>query len=102
MTNFRLVSSASATNPLVTIAIPTFNRESWVRDCVLSALAQSYSDFEVVVSDNASTDRTQDVLQEFRNHPKVRIVRQSENIGSIRNFNACLEQAKGQYIVFVC
>ena len=46
-------------DPVVTIAIPTFNRASFLKECVLSALGQSYPHFEVLVSDNASTDATQ-------------------------------------------
>ncbi len=87
-------------DPLVTIAIPTFNRASWLKDCVLSALSQTYKNFEVIVSDNASTDDTQKVLREFRSR-KLRIITQSENIGLLPNWNACLAEAKGDYIVLV-
>jgi glycosyltransferase involved in cell wall biosynthesis len=58
--------------PLVTIANPTFNRPSWLRDCVLSALSQTYHHSEVLISDNAS-DKTPEVLKEF-SYPKVRAV----------------------------
>jgi glycosyltransferase involved in cell wall biosynthesis len=86
--------------PLVTIAIPTFNRASWLGDCVLSALSQTYPHFEVLISDNASTDKTQEVLKEFSD-PRVRVVKQKTNIGLIPNWNACLAAAKGDYVVFV-
>src|SRR5215475_3350991 len=95
-----LNSLTSAADPLVTIAIPTFNRSAWVQDCVLSALAQTYEHFEVVVSDNASTDATQDVLKEFQD-VRLRVVRQPINIGLIGNWNACLAAASGEFIVFV-
>ena len=90
----------SVNDPLVTIAIPTFNRASWLRDCVRAALAQSYQRLEVVVSDNASTDETAAVLDEFSDR-RLRVVRQRENIGPTPNWNACLAQAKGDYIVFL-
>lgn len=86
--------------PLVTIAIPTFNRAWWLGDCVVSALSQTYSHFEVVISDNASTDNTPEVLNQF-NDPRMRVVRQKTNIGLLPNWNACLAEAKGDYIVFV-
>jgi len=86
--------------PLVTIAIPTFNRASWLADCIQSGLAQSYRRLEIVVSDNASTDQTQQLLKQF-NDPRLRVVTQECNIGSIPNFNACLAEAHGDYIVFV-
>jgi glycosyltransferase involved in cell wall biosynthesis len=86
--------------PLVTIAIPTFNRASLLKACVTSALAQTYPNFEVLVSDNASTDPTPEVLREFSDG-RLRIVRQPENIGLLPNWNACLAEAKGRYIVFL-
>jgi glycosyltransferase involved in cell wall biosynthesis len=87
-------------DPLVTIAIPTFNRAAWLKQCVLSALAQSYPHFEVLVSDNASTDETEEVLKEFDDR-RLRVVRQKSNIGLLRNWNACLAEARGEYIVLV-
>ena len=87
-------------DPFVTIAIPTFNRALWLKECVLSALAQSYPRFEVLVSDNASTDETEDVLKNFADR-RLRVVRQESNIGLLGNWNACLAEARGEYIVLV-
>jgi glycosyltransferase involved in cell wall biosynthesis len=89
-----------STCPLVTIAIPTFNRALWVKDCVLSALSQTYQHFEILVSDNASTDDTEQVLREFTDR-RLRVIRQETNIGLLPNWNACLEGARGDYVVFV-
>lgn len=86
--------------PRFTIAIPTFNRAALLKGCVTSALSQTYPDFEVVVSDNASQDDTQDVLRQFCDR-RLRIVRQDANIGLIPNWNACLAAAKGDYIVIL-
>jgi hypothetical protein len=87
-------------DPLFTIAIPTFNRASLLKDCVASALAQTYEGFEVLVSDNASTDATEAMLSQF-DDDKLRVVRQATNIGLIPNWNACLAAARGEYIIFV-
>lgn len=92
-------SSISSGDPLVTIAIPTFNRASLLQDSVKAALSQTYQHFEVVVSDNASTDDTAEVLRGF-NDARLRVVRQSNNIGLMPNWNACLAEAKGEFIVF--
>lgn len=89
----------SARGPLVTIAIPTFNRAALLRRCVQLALSQTYSNIEVLVSDNASTDDTPKVLHELRNQ-RLRVVRQETNIGLLPNWNACLAAARGEYIVF--
>jgi glycosyltransferase involved in cell wall biosynthesis len=86
--------------PLITIAIPTFNRAPLLRDCVSSAFAQTYGNFEVLVSDNASTDETRDVLSQFTDG-RLRVLRQKHNIGLLPNWNACLAGAKGDYIIFL-
>jgi glycosyltransferase involved in cell wall biosynthesis len=93
-------SNASSAEPLVTIAIPTFNRASWLKGCVESALSQTYENIEVLVSDNGSTDGTPDLLKRL-SHPKLRVVRQQTNIGLIANWNACLAEAKGDYILIL-
>jgi glycosyltransferase involved in cell wall biosynthesis len=87
--------------PLVTIAIPTFNRASWLKDCIASALSQTYPHFEVLVSNNASTDETEQVLADF-NDRRLRVIKQKTNIGPLPNWNACLAGARGEYIVLVC
>jgi glycosyltransferase involved in cell wall biosynthesis len=94
------VSPEFGDSPLVTIAIPTFNRASWLGGCVAAALAQTYQHFEVLVSDNASTDDTALILGRI-NDRRLRVVRQPTNIGLIENWNATLAEAKGDYIVFV-
>jgi glycosyltransferase involved in cell wall biosynthesis len=92
-------SSTFTGDPLVTIAIPTFNRASLLKNCVKAALSQTYRHFEVLVSDNASTDDTAEVLREF-NDARLRVVRQPHNIGLIPNWNACLAEARGEFVVF--
>lgn len=86
--------------PLVTIAIPTFNRAASVRECALAALSQSYPNIEVVVSDNASTDETQAVLATIEDR-RLRVIRQATNIGLLPNWNACVDAARGEYFVLV-
>jgi glycosyltransferase involved in cell wall biosynthesis len=67
---------------------------------VLAALAQTYQDFEIVVSDNASTDETQAALAEFDDY-RLRVIRQERNLGLAGNWNACLTEARGEYIALV-
>ena len=80
MTNLEPGRRESPRRPKVTIAIPTFNRATWVKGGVLAALAQTYQDYEIVVSDNASTDETQAVLAEFDDH-RLRVIREDRNLG---------------------
>lgn len=84
-----------------TIAIPVFNRASLIRTAVNSALAQKLPDSEILVVDNASTDETWQVLQSFSDN-RLRLVRNSKNLGLFGNFNRCLELARGKYIRILC
>lgn len=75
-------------SPLVTIGIPAYNAASTISETLDSVLAQDYKNFVVVVSDNASTDDTPNILADFAQHdPRVRIHRQSKNIGGAANFS---------------
>ena len=87
--------------PFITIAIPTFNRAALLKGCVAAALSQTYRHFEVVVSNNASPDDTRSVLSRFGD-ARLRVINQDTNIGMLPNWNACLANAKGDYIVFLC
>ncbi len=69
--------------PLVSIGIPTYNRASVLRRAVESALTQDHTNLELVISDNASTDETEAVCQEFcERDNRVRYIRQKTNRGS--------------------
>ncbi len=89
----------SSTRPLVTIAIPTYNRASlFLRDAIEAALRQTYPALEVVISDNCSSDDTPALVREFHD-PRIRYFRQERNIGANNNFNFCLQQARGDYFL---
>ena len=100
MTNLEAGRQESTRRPKVTIAIPTFNRASWVKGGVLAALDQTYQDYEIVVSDNASTDETQAVLAEFDDR-RLRVIVQEHNLGLPGNWNECLTEARGEYICLI-
>jgi glycosyltransferase involved in cell wall biosynthesis len=85
-------------SPRVSILIPVYNRESMVKNAIDSALAQTYTDFEVVVCDNASTDDTWNVCSQYSGDPRVRLFRNQENVGPVRNWRRCLEEARGDFV----
>lgn len=87
-------------DPLVTIGIPTRNRAVLLKDCVASALAQSYRNIEVLVCDNASTDDTAATLGAIAD-PRLRVLRNNENIGMLGNYARCVQEASGEYLVLV-
>jgi glycosyltransferase involved in cell wall biosynthesis len=89
----------AAHGPLVTIAIPTYNRAAFsLPQAIRAALAQTYPHLEILVSDNCSSDDTEAVVRGF-NDPRLRYVRQAENIGANANFNFCIEEAKGAFFL---
>ncbi len=89
---------AENTSPRVTIGVPVFNGERYLRTALQSIADQTYPDFEVVISDNASTDSTPDICQEFaEKDPRFVYVRQPENRGGTWNFNHVVELARGEY-----
>ncbi len=87
--------------PLVTIAIPTYNRaDSYLKLAIQSAVSQTYTNIEIIVSDNCSTDNTEIVVKEF-NDPRIRYFKHSKSIGYIDNANFCVEQARGDYLLLL-
>ena len=86
-------------SPLVSIIIPAYNAEKWIRESIQSALAQSWRNTEIIVVDDGSTDGTRAAAEESAN-AKVRILHQP-NGGAARARNAGLAAARGKYIQFL-
>lgn len=88
--------------PLVTIGIPTYNRAKQLRRAIETALGQNYSNIEVIVSDNASTDGTQSQYQLLcDSDPRLKYLQQEKNIGPTANFAAVLKAATGVYFMWL-
>ena len=84
--------------PKVSIGLPIFNGEKYIRNALSSLLSQSFSDFELIISDNASTDSTQMICEEFANKDKrIRYFRQKNNIGIFPNYTFVLKQSSCDY-----
>lgn len=82
--------------------MPVFNGGRYLRQAVESALRQTWADFELVISDNASTDETPDLLEEFRARDnRITVIRQPANRGVLANSLEVLEQARGEYFAFL-
>ena len=88
----------TSTTPRVFIGLPVYNGARFLTAALDSLLAQSYRDFTLLISDNASTDETPQICAEFvARDPRVRYVRQPTNIGAPRNWNFVAEEATGEY-----
>jgi glycosyltransferase involved in cell wall biosynthesis len=91
-----------STGPRVSVVIPAFQNEHYIRATMESVLAQTFSDFEVVVADHSSSDRTWEVLQEFRADQRVRLLRTPAGGGAERNWNRVTQEARGELVKLVC
>jgi glycosyltransferase involved in cell wall biosynthesis len=82
----------------VTIGVPVFNGEAFLRQAIDSILAQTYTDFELLLSDNCSTDGTAAICQSYiLTDPRIRYVRQPVNIGAAKNYNGLVTLSSGKY-----
>lgn len=90
----------STAQPLFTIATITYNSSKWVRQTIESILASPYTDLEFIISDDCSKDETWNIIDEY-NDPRLIKWRNEKNIGEYPNRNKVLNQAKGQYILYV-
>lgn len=84
--------------PRVSIGLPVYNGERYLAAAIESILAQTFTDFELVLCDNASTDRTQAICTAFAaRDPRVRYHRNATNVGAAGNFNLAFRLARGQF-----
>ena len=88
--------------PRVTIGIPVYNGENYLEKAIESALAQTYGDFEIVISDNASTDRTADICRSFAERDsRVRYFRNDQNLGASPNYRRTFDEARGEFFCWM-
>ncbi len=83
--------------PRLSIGLPVYNGEQYLSEALDALLGQSYEDFELIISDNASTDGTADICRRYvAQDPRVRYVRQPHNIGAAPNHNFVFREARGE------
>ncbi len=86
--------------PFVTVAIPAFNHEKFIKDAIESVLTQKYSNWELIIIDDGSTDNTGKIADLYKDHPKVTVIHQ-QNVGLSKTLNRALETAKGTFFNFL-
>lgn len=94
------MSPGPAVVPRVTVFVPTYNRAKWLRLTIETVLAQTYRDFRLVVSDNASTDDTTEVVRSFTDD-RLSYRRHSHNVGLLENHNSCLRSVDTEYALIL-
>lgn len=85
----------------VSIGMPVYNGEKYIREALDSLLAQTFTDFELIISDNCSTDKTQEICREYAiKDSRIKYINQPENIGAALNFEFVLNAAQAKYFIW--
>lgn len=86
---------------MISVVIPTFNREKLIERAVESVLNQSYNDIEIIVVDDCSTDNTHLIMEKYKNNKKVKYIKLKTNSGACRARNEGIRNASGDIIAFL-
>jgi glycosyltransferase involved in cell wall biosynthesis len=86
----------------ISICIPTYNGEKFLRECLDSCITQNFEDFEIVVVDDGSTDKTVEICKGYQaKDSRIHLHFNQKNLGLVGNWNKCIELAKGEWIKFI-
>ncbi|MCX7817495.1 MAG: glycosyltransferase [Syntrophales bacterium] len=88
-------------SPRVSIGMPVYNGARYIRGAIDSIIDQTFTDFELIISDNSSTDETEQICRYYESiDPRITYIRQAENRGPIWNFNYVLNSARAEYFMW--
>ena len=91
-------TTKSLHGPRVSVGLPVYNGERYIAETLDSILAQTFDDFEVIVCDNASRDRTEEICRVYAaRDSRIRYVRNSTNLGAAKNYRLAFELSSGEY-----
>lgn len=84
--------------PLVSVLMPLYNNEKYVKEAVQSILKQTFNDFEVIIINDGSTDRSSKIAKAFKDK-RIRVIDHKKNLGIVKSLNQGIKTAKGKYII---
>ena len=85
-------------DPRVSVGLPVYNSERYVAASIEALLGQTFTDFELIISDNASTDSTSDICREYaKSDKRIRFIQQRKNVGLAPNHNIVRDEARGEF-----
>ena len=88
--------------PLVSIKMPSYNHERYIAEAIESVLNQTVKDFELIIIDDGSTDKSRDIIEDFkRKDERIKAVFHTENKGIAETFNEAMRVAKGKYMAYI-
>jgi glycosyltransferase involved in cell wall biosynthesis len=89
-------------NPLVSIIIPTYNREKYVSQAIQSAINQTYTNVEIIIGDNQSSDNTWPIICDYASRDsRIHAFQNKTNIGPVLNWSECFKHSKGEFIKII-
>ena len=86
-------------SPAISVLIPLYNAEKFIAQAIESVLQQTFTDFEIIIVDNFSTDTSFEIARKYTNDNRVKLFQNPQNIGMVRNWNQCILYATGKYTV---
>lgn len=95
------MSSNSQNMPLVSIYIPSYNNEKYIAETINCIINQTYKNWELVISDDCSMDKTVQIVKSF-NDSRIRLIEQKTNLGLGGNWNSSISELKGEYVKLLC
>lgn len=88
--------------PFISICIPVYNGQHYLKECLDSCLFQEYENYELVICDDGSQDESLSIISTYaQQHKKIRYFKNEKNLGLVGNWNRCIELAEGEWIKFV-
>lgn len=87
--------------PLVSVCIAVYNAEKTIKETILSVIGQSYSNIEIIVNDNCSTDATMMIVKDIKDS-RIQVFSNSTNLGMSKNFDIAVSKASGDYVKLLC
>ena len=88
--------------PLVSIVLPVYNRNKYLRQAIDSVMTQTYQNWELIIADDASDLDTKKILDEYTSLSNIKVIHNEKNLGLFANVNQAIKQTSGAYIALLC
>lgn len=90
------------TKPLISVCIPVYNGQAHLKACLDSVVAQTFSNYEVIICDDGSADNSFSLIEEYAGkHKQIKAFKNANNLGLVGNWNKCIDHANGTWIKFL-
>ncbi len=95
-------NTSNSQEPLISIGLPVFNGSNFLAEAIESVLNQTYKNFELIISDNASTDSTPEICEKFASEDgRIQYYRNEKNLGAGANYDRCFHLSSGEFFKWI-